>query len=113
MAIEEIDGLSVDLDRLPDGLSRLAPEIRRWAVRDEGERARRVDAASTEELAALWLTLSQELPAINAYLDARLGNNGPSNEALVLGAAVEGGFAAAAEVERRTGEPPQSATEGR
>ena len=110
MAIEDIDGLAVDLDRLPVELSRLAPEIRRWAVRDEAERVRRIDGAPTEELAALWLALSQELPAINAYIDARI-DNGPSNEAIVIGALAEGGFAAAAEVERRTGHRPGSDVE--
>ena len=105
MATEEIDGLSVDLDQLPPELSDLALEVRRWAVRDEGELAQRVEAASTDELAAFWLRASQEFPAIKAYLDANVEGSA-SNEALVLGATAEAALAAAAEIERRTGQRP-------
>ena len=104
MATEEIDGLSVDLDQLPGELSGLAPEIRRWAARDEGDRAQRIEAASTDDLAAFWLRVSQELPTINAYLETTVEGE-PSAEALVLGATAESALAAAAEVERRTGRP--------
>lgn len=105
MATEDIDGLSVDLDQLPEDLRDLAPEIRRWAVRDESERAQRIEGTSTDELASFWLRVSQEFPSINAYLDTRLEGE-PTNEALVLGATAEAGLAAAAEVENRTGKRP-------
>jgi hypothetical protein len=105
MATEEIDGLSVDLDQLPAELGALTSEIRRWAVRDGEARAHRVEAASTDDLAAFWLRISQELPAINGYLDAHVDGTA-SNEAVLVGATAEAALAAAAEVERRTGQRP-------
>ena len=105
MATEEIDGLTVDLEQLPEELRDLAPEVRRWAVRDESERAQRIEAAATEDLAAFWLRVSQAFPAINAFLDERLEGE-PSGESLLLGATAEAALLAAAEVERRTGQRP-------
>ena len=105
MATEDIDGLAVDLDQLPVELRELAPEIRRWATRDEAQRAQRIESASTDELAAFWLRVSQEFPAINVFLDTKLEGE-TSNEALVLGATAEAGLAAAGEVEKRTGRRP-------
>ncbi len=103
MAIEEIGGLQVDLDRLPEDLRDLAPAIRRWAGPDEGEREERHEAASTEELADYWLTISQRFPEINAYLEGQIeGEQSP--EALALGWAAEGALEAARVIERRTGQ---------
>jgi hypothetical protein len=50
---EEIDGLDVDLTRLPPDLRTLVPLIRQWAAGDDEERAQRLAAASTEELQKL------------------------------------------------------------
>jgi hypothetical protein len=108
MATEEIGGLQVDLDRLPEGLHDLAPAIRRWAIGDAGERERRHEAASTEELAGYWLTVSQRFPEINAYLERTIeGEQSP--EAIVLGWTAEGALEAAQVVERRTGSSPGDA----
>ena len=105
MAIEEIGGLQVDLDRLPEDLRDLAPAIRRWATPDEDEREQRLEAASTEELAAYWLELSQRFPDINAYLEGQIEGE-KSAEAVALGWTAEGAFEAAQVVERRTGQAP-------
>ena len=105
MATEEIGGLQVDLDRLPDELRDLAPAIRRWATGDEDEREQRYEAASTEELADYWLAVSQRFPDINAYLERTIeGEQSP--EAVVLGWTAEGALEAAQVVERRTGASP-------
>ena len=105
MATEEIGGLQVDLDRLPEDLRDLAPAIRRWATGDEDEREQRQEAGSTEELADYWLTVSQRFPEINAYLERTIeGEQSP--EAVVLGWTAEGALEAAQVVERRTGTAP-------
>ncbi len=105
MAAEEIGGLQVDLDRLPEELRDLAPTIRRWATADEDEREQRQEAASTEELADYWLSVSQRFPEINAYLEQSIeGQESP--EALVLGWTAEGALEAQQVVERRTGTSP-------
>ena len=108
MATEEIGGLQVDLDRLPDDLRDLAPTIRRWATGDEDAREQLHERASTEELADYWLTMSQRFPDINAYLDRQIEGERAA-EAVVLGWAAEGALEAAGVVERRTGQAP---TEG-
>jgi hypothetical protein len=105
MATEQIGGLDVDLDRLPEELHGLAPVIRRWATGDEDEREQRQEAASTEELADYWLTVSQEFPAINAFLEGQIEGE-RTNEALVLGWTAEGALEAAQVIERRTGQAP-------
>ena len=105
MATEEIGGLTVDLDRLPSELHDLAPAIRQWATGDEDEREQRQEAASTEELADYWLTVSQRFPDINAYLDQQIEGE-RANEAVVLSWTAEGAFDAAQIVERRTGQSP-------
>ena len=105
--MEEIDGLQVDLDRLPPDLQSLAPVIRQWAIADDEERDRRLEAASTEELAQFWLTVSPELPAINAYLERQTAAEGEEPaEAIALAATAEAALAAAEVVERRTGSAP-------
>lgn len=108
MATEQIGGLEVDLDRLPDELRDLAPVIRRWATGDEDEREQRQEAAPTQDLADYWLTVSQRFPDINAYLERTIeGEQSP--EAVVLGWTAEGALEAAQVVERRTGTSPGGA----
>ena len=103
--MEQIDGREVDLARLPADLQELAPVIRSWAVADDEERDRRLEAASTEELASFWLAVSPRLPAINAYLEAIIAGH-ESPEALVLASTAENALEAAATIERRTGQEP-------
>ena len=112
MATEEIDGLPVDLDRLPPELQRPRRRtIRHWAGRDESERDAAHEAASTEELAAYWLRVSQRFPAINAYLERT--HRGPArDEAILVGVTAEAALEAAAEIERRTGQRPEAASAG-
>ena len=103
--MEQIDGRNVDLTRLPPDLQELAPLVREWAVGDEEERDRRLESASTEELASLWLAVSPHLPAINAYLEAAV--QGPdTDEAIVLAATADTALEAEQVVERRTGQTP-------
>ncbi|HEX8085559.1 MAG TPA: hypothetical protein VF529_14800 [Solirubrobacteraceae bacterium] len=99
--MEEIQGLEVDLGRLPAELHELAPLIRTWSMADEEERDRRLEAASTEELAAFWLAVSPQLPAINAYLESAIEGQ-ESNEAIVLAATAEAALEANRVIERRT-----------
>jgi hypothetical protein len=103
MATEDIGGLEVDLDRLPDDLRDLAPVIRRWASGDEDEREQRHEAAATEELADYWLTVSQRFPDINAYLEGQIEGERAA-EAVALGWTAEGALEAARVIERRTGQ---------
>jgi hypothetical protein len=103
--MEEIDGLEVDLDRLPEDLRPLAPMIRRWAVAEGEDRDRRLEQASTEELADFWLAVSPQLPAINAYLEQAIEGQ-ETNEAIVLAATAEAALEASGVIERRTGAAP-------
>ena len=106
--MEEISGLQVDLDRLPEELQALAPAIRAWAIADVEERDRRLEEASTEELAELWLRVSPHLPAINAHLEQALEGE-RSAEAVVLAATAETALEAEQVVQRRTGSAPDAA----
>ena len=108
--MEEIDGLQADLDRLPPDLQSLAPAIRQWATVDEDERDRRLEAASTEELAQFWLEVSPQFPAINAYLEEQTAGEGQeSAEAVAVAATAEAALGAAQVIERRTGSAPAGA----
>ena len=106
--MEQIDGREVDLTRLPPDLQELAPVIRAWAIGDVEERDRRLESASTEDLASFWLAVSPHLPAINAYLEAAV--QGPdADEAIVLASTADSAIEAASIIERRTGDPPTAA----
>ncbi len=105
MATEEIGGVHVDLDRLPEELRDLAPAIRRWATGDVDDREQRHEEASTDELAGYWLSVSQRFPEINAYLEQTIEGE-RSDEALVVSWTAEGALEAAQVVERRTGSAP-------
>ena len=104
--MEEIDGLQVDLDRLPPDLQSLVPVIRQWASVDEDERDRRLEAASTEELAQFWLAVSPHFPAINAYLEEQTVGGQEAPEAVALAATAEAALSASQVIERRTGSAP-------
>ena len=103
--MEQINGLEVDLTRLPADLQGLAPLIREWAVVEDEARDHRLEGAETEELAGLWLNVSPRLPAINAYLESVIEGR-ESNEAVVDAATAEAALEAAKVIERRTGQAP-------
>ena len=103
--MQQIDGLEVDLTRLPAELQGLAPAIRAWAVVDEEARDARLEGAETEELAGLWLNVSPQLAAINAYLESVIQGQ-ESNEAILVAATAEAALEAAKVIERRTGQAP-------
>jgi hypothetical protein len=103
--MEEIDGLQVDLGRLPAELQSLAPLIREWATLDDDARERRLESASTEDLAQFWLAISPELPAINAYLERQAAGGQESPEAVAVAATAEAALGASQVIERRTGSP--------
>ena len=98
----QIDGLEVDLGRLPPELQDLAPAIERWAATDPDERDQRLEQAATDDLAQFWLAVSPQLPAINAYLEEQAAGE-QSNEAVVLAAMAEAALEASQVIERRTG----------
>jgi hypothetical protein len=104
MADEEIDGVEVDLDKLPSEFDELKPLIRRWAMGADTEREAAQEAASTEELEGLWRVVQPRFEAINGYLDEN-----DDEEAHLLGNLAEGAMEAAYEIERRTGQDPMSA----
>ena len=106
--MEEIDGLQVDLGRLPPDLQSLSPFIREWAALDEDERDRRLEATPTDALAQFWLTVSTQFPAINAYLEQHSGEGQESPEAIALAATAEAALAASQVIERRTGSAPEA-----
>jgi hypothetical protein len=80
---EEIDGLDVDLSRLPSDLQPLAPLIRKWAVGDDEERSARLAEASDDELQELRDAPERRWDAINTYLDENMTSDEPY-EAIVL-----------------------------
>lgn len=67
---EEIDGVEVDLTKLPDALQHLGPLMREWALGDDDEREAKHEAASTEGLQAMYDAVSPHFEAINTWLDA-------------------------------------------
>ena len=96
MAIEEINGAEVDLDRLPDEFDDLKPLIRRWAIGDDVKRGAAQEAAPTDELEELWNVVQPRFPEINEYLDEN-----DSDEAHLLGNLAEGAMEASFELDRR------------
>jgi hypothetical protein len=80
---EEIDGIEVDLSRLPPDLQPLAPLIRRWASGDDEERSKRLAGASVEELREPRDAPAGSWDFINAYLDENVTIDEPY-EAIVL-----------------------------
>ena len=101
MSREVINGIEVDLDRLPEQFEPLKPSIRRWAISDDVSREEEQQAASIEELMDLWRSVQPLFDAINEYLDAN-----DHEEAHLLGNLAEGAMEVAYEIERRTGLNP-------
>jgi hypothetical protein len=96
VASEEIDGVEVDLGRLPSEFDDLKPLIRRWGIGDDLKRAAAQEAASTDELEELWNAVRPRFPEINEYLDEN-----DSDEAHLLGNLAEGAMEASFELDRR------------
>jgi hypothetical protein len=96
VARETIDGMDVDLERLPDGFDSLKPLIRRWACGDDVARGAMQDAAATDELLELVGAVEPHFAAINAYLDGH-----DEEEAHLLGNLAEGAVEAHLELGRR------------
>jgi hypothetical protein len=99
---EEIDGLDVDLSRLPPDLQPLAPLIRKWAVGDDEERSARLAAASDDDLKELRDAPEGHWDAINAYLDENITSDEPY-EAIVLDYLSQAAMEAATVLEERGG----------
>jgi hypothetical protein len=97
---EEIDGIEVDLSRLPPNLQPLVPLIRRWSRGDDEERSTQLTGASDDDLrelrdapAALW-------DPINAYLDENVTSEEPY-EAIVLDGFAQAALEAGLELQNR------------
>ena len=100
--METIDGIEVDLSLLPEELRALAPMIRKYALGDDVERGERLEAASVDELRALRDAPDPHWDAINAYLDANMGQPGPKQDvALVLDSFAQAALEAEVELEER------------
>jgi hypothetical protein len=97
---EEIDGIAVDLSRLPESLQRLAPLIRQWARGDDEARSTQLHGASDDELRELRDAPEGLWDSINAYLDENI-ESGEPYEAIVLGSFAEAALEAAIELENR------------
>src|SRR5690242_17969494 len=100
MAQEEIDGVPVDLSRLPDELQYLVPLIRRWAESDDVVRGEELERAGDEELRELAAAPSGKWDAMNRYLDENITGDEPY-EAIVLGSFAEAALEAQLELDRR------------
>ena len=97
---EEIDGIEVDLSRLPADLQPLVPFIREWSVSDDVGRYDRIEAASSEDLERLRDAFDPHWDAINAYLDENIESEEPY-EATALDSASQAAMEAGFELERR------------
>lgn len=94
---DEIDGVEVDLTKLPDELQALAPLMGEWALGDDVEREAKHEVASTEELQAMHDAVEPYFDPINAWLD----DHDDQPEGWALGRLAEGAMEAACEIERR------------
>jgi hypothetical protein len=97
---EELDGVPVDLSRLPTDLQPLAPLIRWWAASDDTERETRLEDASADELRELSEAPKGLWDAINRYLDENIQSDEPY-EATVLDSFAQAALEAELELRRR------------
>jgi hypothetical protein len=97
---EELDGVPVDLSRLPGDLQPLVPLIRRYAASDDVERETRLEAASDDELRELSEAPHGLWDAINRYLDENITSALPY-EATVLDSFAQAALEAELELRRR------------
>jgi hypothetical protein len=97
---EELDGVPVDLSRLPSDLQQLVPLIRRYAASDDVERESRLEAASDDELRELSEAPNGLWDAINRYLDENI-TSALRYEATVLDSFAQAALEAELELRRR------------
>jgi hypothetical protein len=97
---EELDGVPVDLSRLPGELQGLVPLIRRYAASDDVERETRRAGASDDELRELSDAPHGLWDAINRYLDENITSALPY-EATVLDSFAQAALEAELELRRR------------
>jgi hypothetical protein len=98
---EVVDGIEVDLARLPSDLQPLIPLIRKWATSDDEVRSALLTAASDEELRELRDAPTELWDLINAYLDENVASDEPY-EATVLDSFAQGAMEADSELENRS-----------
>jgi hypothetical protein len=98
--MEELDGVPVDLRRLPEDLRRLIPLIRSWAASDDVERERRIEHATAGELLELARAPEGLWDEINRYLDENITSDEPY-EATVLDSFAQAAMEAQLELDRR------------
>jgi hypothetical protein len=72
---ETIDDLDFDETSLPGPLRPLVPFYRRFAVADDGERERLIEAAAPADLEQLVQAVNPLWRDINAFLDIDSGSN--------------------------------------
>jgi len=72
---ETIDDLDFDETSLPGPLRPLVPFYRRFAVADDGQRERLIEAASPADLEQLVQAVNPLWRDINAFLDIDSGSN--------------------------------------
>ena len=96
---DEIDGVEVDLRKLPAELEPLAPLVREWSLGDDVEREAKHEAASSEELRAMYDAVAPHFDAINTWLD----DHDDEPEGWALGRLAEGALEASFELARRAG----------
>lgn len=82
--MEMIDGMEVDLGRLPDELASLAPLIKRYGVGDDLERRRLLEASSRDELRDLAAAPADKWDAINAFLDEHMERPGAPEQDVAI-----------------------------
>ena len=100
--MEELDGIPVDLGRLPNELQPLVPLIRKWAGSDDSDREIRLEVASDDELRELASAPEGLWDEINAYLDDNIESEEPY-EATVLDSFAQAALEARSELESRSG----------
>jgi hypothetical protein len=78
-----VDGLRLDVERLPPDLRMLAPLVEKWAVGDDVDRGARLEAADPSEVRHLLDTVGPLLSRIDEYLDSFAPMEVPEEAALI------------------------------
>jgi hypothetical protein len=78
-----VDGLSLNVDLIPEDLRHLAPLIEAWSVGDDARRQELIEKARPEERDRLIDAVSPLLDRIDAYLDFFPPNAVPEEAALI------------------------------
>ncbi len=92
----------LDFALLPDELRHLAPLIAKYAEGDDVDRSQLIVSASADELRELSTATDPHWDAINAFLDASMGEPGPAQDlALALDSFSQAAMEARLELEGR------------